>query len=214
MDVETNVGKEFLKLLDLHFPPGHILRSVMCRSAVKVSYRCLPNMGAQVAKQNAKNMKNAARDEGRPPPTCNCQRNARQQCPIPGACNQKGVIYQATVKSGRGSQEESYVGLASDFKRRFYKHKESLLVKNPKGSTTLSTYFWKEKEDGGDPDVSWKILESNISTFNPVTKTCNLCLREKYNIVLNPHLASLNSRQEIFAHCRHMGSKLIGKPPD
>ena len=48
MDVETNVGKEFLKLLDLHFPPGHILRSVMCRSAVKVSYRCLPNMGAQV----------------------------------------------------------------------------------------------------------------------------------------------------------------------
>jgi hypothetical protein len=93
-------------------------------------------------------------------------------------------------------------------------HKEPLLVKNPKGPTTLSTYFWQVKEEVGDPDVSWKILESNISTFNPVTKTCNLCLREKYNIVLNPHLASLNSRQEIFAHCRHMGSKLISKPPD
>ena len=118
------------------------------------------------------------------------------------------------MKSGRGSQEESYVGLASDFKRRFYKHKESLQVKNPKGSTTLSTYFWKEKEDGGDPAVSWKILEANILTFNPVTKTCNLCLREKYNIVLNPHLASLNSGHDIFAHCKHMGYKLIDKPQD
>ena len=90
MDVETNVGKEFLKLLDLHFPPGHILRSVMCRSAVKVSYRCLPNMGAQVAKQNAKNMKNTARDEGMPPSTINCQKNARNQCPIPGFVTKRG----------------------------------------------------------------------------------------------------------------------------
>ena len=124
----------------------------------------------------------------------------------------KENLYQATVTSGRGGQEENYVGLAADFKRRYYKHKESLTVKNPKGSTTLSTHFWKEKEDGEDHDVSWKILEANISTFNPVTRTCNL--REKYNIVFNPHLVSLNSRHEIFAHCRHMDSKLIGKPPD
>ena len=51
MDVETNVGKEFLELLDLHFPPGHILHSVMNRSTVKVSYWCLPYMETQVAKQ-------------------------------------------------------------------------------------------------------------------------------------------------------------------
>ena len=54
MDVATHVGQEFLKLIDKHFPPGHILHSVLNRSTVKVSYRCLPNMGAMVAKHNAK----------------------------------------------------------------------------------------------------------------------------------------------------------------
>ena len=37
MDVETNVGKEFLKLIDFHFPPGNILHSVLNRTTVKVS---------------------------------------------------------------------------------------------------------------------------------------------------------------------------------
>ena len=35
LDVETNVGKIFLELLDKHFPPDHILRSVMNRIASK-----------------------------------------------------------------------------------------------------------------------------------------------------------------------------------
>ena len=119
MDVGTNVGKVFLNLLDQHFPPGHVLHSVMNRSTVKVSYRCLPNMGAQVAKQNAKNMQNTDNERAKPPPKCNCQRNLKPSCPIPGACNQKGVIYQATVASDGGGGE-SYIGLAANFKKRFY----------------------------------------------------------------------------------------------
>ena len=212
MDVETNVGKQFLDLLDQHFPPGHILHSVLNRSTVKVSYRCLPGMGAQVAKQNTKNI-NADKERVKPPPTCNCQRNLKGSCPIPGACNQKGVIYQATVTCDGGGQK-SYIGLAAVFKKRFYKHKDSLQVKNPQNSTTLSTHFWNKTENGENPKVSWTIIESNIPTFNPVTKSCKLCLREKFDIVLNPHLATLNSRNEIFAHCRHMGSKLIDQKPD
>ena len=101
-----------------------------------------------------------------------------------------------------------------NFKKRYGKHKATLTVHKPEGNTTLSTHFWKEKEAGRDPEVKWKILEKNISTYNPVTKICRLCIREKFNIVLNPHLATLNSRQEIFAHCKHKELKVIGKPPD
>ena len=54
MEVATNVAREFLKLIETYFPPGNILHSVINRSTVKVSYRCLPNMGAQVAKHNSK----------------------------------------------------------------------------------------------------------------------------------------------------------------
>ena len=109
---------------------------------------------------------------------------------------------------------ESYVGLAKNFKKRFAKHKRSMKEKLPEESTTLSTHFWKEKDSGGEPKISWKVLESNIANFNPVTRSCKLCLREKFNIVLKPHLATINSRHEMFSQCRHMGSKLMGKPPD
>ena len=94
-------------------------------------------------------------------------------------------------------------------------HKTALQDKPIEGHTTLSTHLWKQVEAGWDPTLSWKVVESNIPIFNPVTKTCRLCLREKFNIVLNPHLATLNCRQEMFAHCRQIITKLIGKkPPD
>ena len=92
--------------------------------------------------------------------------------------------------------------------------RDSMLVKDPENSSTLSTHYWKELEGGRDPKITWKILERNISRFNPVRQECRLCLREKFNIVHNPHLASLNHRNEMFAHCRHKRGKLIGKPPD
>ena len=78
----------------------------------------------------------------------------------------------------------------------------------------MSNYYWKVKEAGGEPIVTWKVLEANIPTYNPVRKVCRLCIREKYNIVLKPHLGTLNSRQEMFAHCRHMRFELIGDPGD
>ena len=69
-------------------------------------------------------------------------------------------------------------------------------------------------EGGQDPKLTWKILEANITNYNPIKKECRLCIREKFNIALKPHLATLNSRNEMFAHCRHMEAKLIKKPPD
>ena len=84
MDVETNVGNKFLKLLDLHFPPGNFLQPVLNRSTVKISYRCLPNMGAQVAKQNSKLLRNSKIETIRPPPACNCQKVRRVITPFLG----------------------------------------------------------------------------------------------------------------------------------
>ena len=109
---------------------------------------------------------------------------------------------------------ETYIGLAESFKKRFYKHKTSLEINSPNNSTTLSTYFWKEKEAGNNPKVKWNILEKNISTFNPTTEKCQLSTREKIYIVLKPHLCTLNSRLELFSHCKHIESKLMKMAPD
>ena len=206
----TNVAREFLKLVDTHFPPENPLHSTVNRTTVKVSYRALPNMGAKIARHNAKILKNVNKNSSKPKPSCNCR--IKEDCPIPGACNQSGVIYQATVKNNKGT-EETYIGLASKFKNRFYKHKASMETENPENTTTLSAHFWKELKEGRNPKITWKIVEKNIPTYNPVIAKCQLCIREKFRISFNPKEATLNSRHELFAHCRHIKSKLL-KPPD
>ena len=199
-------------MLDTFFPPGHILRSVMNRNSVKISYRCLPNMGSFVAKHNSKILKQTDDSQTRTPPSCNCQRKKKKDCPVPGACNQGGVVYQATVTSQHGGNIQTYVGLAKKFKSRYSQHKASIRKPSPKNSTTLSTYFLKEKNSGHEPEITWRFLETNIPTFNSVTGNCRLCLREKYNISFNPQLATLNSRSEIFSACRHKRSELLVPP--
>ena len=42
--IKNNIGKEFLKLVEKHFPPHHHLRKVCNRNTLKVSYSCMPNM--------------------------------------------------------------------------------------------------------------------------------------------------------------------------
>ena len=106
------------------------------------------------------------------------------------------------------------MGLAKNFKKRYPKHKKCLLDESAEGGTALTNYYWLEKNAGRDPQVTWKFLEKNIPIFNSVTNKCRLCLREKFNIVLKPNLATLNSRQEIFAHCKHIQSELLKAAPD
>ena len=89
-------------------------------SPQRVSYRCLPNMGAHIARHNAKILRGAS-EKGRndTPPNCNCLKSRKINCPLPGACNQEGVIYQAEITNSNGDSE-TYVGLAKNFKRRYY----------------------------------------------------------------------------------------------
>ena len=88
-----------------------------------------------------------------------------------------------------------------------------LSVKEENGNTTLSSHFWSEKEAGRRPVVTWSILDSGLDTYNPTTKKCNLCIREKFFILFEPEKATLNARQELFGSCRHKAQKLLLKKP-
>ena len=213
VNVQTNVGKEFLLLLDKHFPRGHPLNKFINRNTVKISYRCLPNMGRKLSMHNSKILKNATTDAPKPKATCNCQISKKADCPMPGRCNQNGAVYEATVRTDDG-RVESYVGLAKNFKKRYSKHKATLEKRNPEGQTTLSKYVWRKRDEGLNPRVSWDYLETNVPDFNPVTEICKLCTREKFQILLNPAVATLNLKTEIFSSCRHKINYIIGDPPD
>ena len=79
-----------------------------------------------------------------------------------------------------------------------------------KHETVLSSHIWECKGRGSTCTVDWKVLDRG-QLFNPVTKTCKLCVRERFYIIRKPHLATLNQRQEIGAHCPHVVMSLISK---
>ena len=57
---------------------------------------------------------------------CNCI--AKNECPLPGRCTVKNVVYEAKVQTQR--EVKTYVGLTSTtFKTRYNQHKNSFRVK-------------------------------------------------------------------------------------
>ena len=117
-------------------------------------------MGRKLAGHNYKILKNVLNPAPNPQAVCNCQKSKRAECPMPGACNQDGEVYEATVSTTDG-RVESYVDLARNFKKRWPKHKTTLGDRNADGQTTLSTYVWKKRDEGLSP------IEKKHSRFQP-----------------------------------------------
>ena len=88
--VKTNVIKLFLSLVDKHFPKSHKLHKCFNRSTVKATYCTLTNMKEKIGKHNAKLLSSKTTDRKA---NCNCRN--KENCPIPGECNQENVVYQA-----------------------------------------------------------------------------------------------------------------------
>ena len=136
---------------------------------------------------------------------CNCR---RAPCPLEGECLKKNVIYQAEVTTE--NSKETYVGLTStEFKTRFSNHKCSFNDPNKKLSTELSKHVWDLKDKGEQFQIKWKIL-CHANPYTSASKRCDLCISEKYMIICNPNLASLNRRYELVTKCRHEFKHLIG----
>ena len=209
MNVSTKVGQIFFRLLDENIPPGHPLRPLLNRNTVKLSYSCLPNFGSEIAKHNAKILKSVANPEDPiAPKKCNCQKKA--ECPLENNCTQAlNVIYHATVTSE--DTTETYVGSTTNFKLRYSNYKCDFKLPSRRNNTTLSAHMWSLKEGKKQPDIAWKIL-GKAAPFSPVTGRCQLCTSEKFKILFNPEMCSLNSRNELFTHCRHKEQYLLVKP--
>ena len=51
-NVRTNVGRNFLNLIDKHFPASNPLHKIFNRNSVKVSYSCMDNCKSVISKHN------------------------------------------------------------------------------------------------------------------------------------------------------------------
>jgi hypothetical protein len=197
-DVKTNVAKEFLRLIDKHFPRNSDLHKNFNRNNVKVSYSCMPNMSSIIASHNKKILG----DDNIPTvKTCNC--NAENICPLDGKCLTKSIVYKATVQAGQSSH--TYIGISSNtFKSRYATHKHTL-KKREKQGTGLSEHIWKLRDRGTSFNIRWSI-EAFAPTYSQDTNKCQLCLTEKVLImrsIKSNQQNSLNKRSEFFRKCIH-----------
>ena len=204
-NVQTKIGDQFLNLIDKHFPRGHSLRKIINRNTIKLSYRCMPNFKRKIAAHNsrAKNIGTSPQ----PPPGCNCT-GLMGPCPLEGNCLVKSVVYEAEV-TRNNNISETYTGLTSNtFKKRYYNHRDSFKKQDSEHSTILSSHSRDLKNKNEDFEIKWRIKD-RAAAFNPISRKCNLCLKEKYFIIFQPEGASLNSRSELYSTCRHRLRQLL-----
>ena len=176
----------------------------MNRNNIKISYRCMPNLKKKISNHNFKILKTEEQTElgG-----CNCS-GTMGPCPMEGNCLIDSLVYRAEVTDSN-SKKTTYTGLTSNtFKKRYYGHRQSFKERNSKHSTTLSSHIWDLKDKNLNYSIKWTAVD-RAPRFNPITKKCRLCLKEKYYIIFQPEGAELNERSELFSTCRHRTRDLL-----
>ena len=126
-------------------------------------------------------------------------------------CLTKDVIYQATVQSSDTSEIETYIGLTSKtFKERWNNHKTSFRLENHQNESKLSVHIWDLKRQQIDYELKWRII-AKTNSYSPSSKKCWLCVKEKYYILFEPKMATLNKRHEFFTPCLHKAKFKLNK---
>ena len=204
--MQTNIGREFLNLIEKCFAPNHKLRKLFNRNNLKLSYSCTPNIKQIIDGHNKKILRqNTPFEEKITPKPCNCRK--ANNCPLKGECLVNEVVYQATITTAEGT--ETYVGLtATEFKTRWRNHQMSFRHDSKRSDTELSKHLWQLKDQKKDFQISWRIL-AKAKSYSNLTKRCNLCNTEKYYNLYKPNMATLNKRNELVSTCRHKRKFLL-----
>ena len=207
--VSTNIGKEFLKLIEKHFPKENKLRKCVNRNCIKLSYSCTKNMKSIIQGHNKKIMNEmdtqpeTSRESCRPVAAlnnCNCR--VRENCPMRGNCISGPIVYRATVEDRRGAKH-TYIGSTVNFKDRFRNHTKSFRDIRYSTETTLSGFVW-QNELGCEPEVKWEIIK-RARPYKKGNRYCDLCITEKLYIdrELKKRANCLNKRSDLANRCVH-----------
>ena len=96
-------------------------------------------------------------------PPCNCRRKA--ECPLNGDCRRKAIVYKASISTDSNDPPKSYYGCCeTEFKSRFYNHRQTFKNKQKRYTTELSKAFWEAMYNGREPHVKWSI-SARSSTY-------------------------------------------------
>ena len=208
VQVKTNVGREFFKILDESFTEPHLKR-IFNRNTIKLGYSTTRNLNQHIKGHNAKLARGAETVSNR---ECNCRNPT--ECPLLGKCVQHNVLYSAKVIEA-GVEDVvlgEYFGCTDHFKTRYSNHKKSLCHEIYKNETELSRFVWKKREEGIATRIIWSIVRK-APTYKSGSHLCCLCTLEKIMIIEQKKRIGnevLNERIDMGRKCPHkMKAKLI-----
>ena len=208
MNVKTNIGKQFFKILKKHFPKSSAFYKIFNKNTVKLSYSCMRNVASIISSKN----KTLLKPDNSNTYSCNCK--DKSTCPLPNQCLTPNIVYKAEVENDINNEVKTYIGLTeTPFKTRYANHKQSFRHKKHQNSTELSKYIWKLKDKNAIPSIQWSILK--VIKSNVKSNYCRLCLTEK--LLLINHLDDnnlLNKRNEFVSKCRHQNKFLLKNVKD
>ena len=83
-NVKTNIGYNFLRLVDKHFLKGSTLHKIFNRNNLKVRFSCVQIVATNISQHNNKVRRNQQQDrsDGGETRKCNCRK--KHQCPLEG----------------------------------------------------------------------------------------------------------------------------------
>ena len=110
-------------------------------------------------------------------------------------CTITKFIWCISILTFTNSNCSTYTGLTSNtFKQRYYGHRHSFKYRVSDHSTTLSSHIWDLRDENENYEIQWSIID-RAPDFNPITRKCRLCIKEKYYIIFQPEGASLNQNK-------------------
>ena len=188
--MKTNIGREFLNLIEKCFPANHKFRKLFNKNNLnKLSYTQLKTDHRWTQQDHHKT--EPAIWRWNTPKPCNCREP--NKCPLSGECLVNHVVYQATITTAENS--ETYVGLtATEFKTRWRNHQMSFTHESKRNNTELSKHIWQLKDQKKDFTISWKI-PTKAKSYTNLTKRCNLCSTEKFYILFKPDMVTLTDKR-------------------
>ena len=107
--VASNIGKQFLQLLDTCFPPTNYTK-ILNRNTIKLSYRCMPNVKQIISNYNKTIL---TKENNTQNTTNNCDCRIKETCSVDNKCQTSSLIYQAAVMR-HGNKDETYIGLTDN----------------------------------------------------------------------------------------------------
>ena len=199
MNIQTNIGREFLNLVDKHFPKNHRYNKIFNKNNIKVSYSCTDNLQTIIKKHNRKILETSKKPSTEN--NCNCRK--KNDCPLKNNCLTSSVVYNANVTTESDTIGKNYIGLTEGtFKQGYTQHKLSFRNRNYSNSTELSKHIWTLKDSNTNFTINWSIL-ATAPAYSNKTKRCHLCLTEKLYLIRAKKPYLLNKRSELISKCRH-----------